>query len=55
MTGGHNSHSTEILRDKEWIPLPNGDLPNGSKIIGLGLTTFDNRVFAFGKVRKNNS
>ena len=55
MTGGHNSHSTEILRDKKWTVLENGDLPNGSKIIGLALTTFDNRVFAFGKVRKRKT
>ena len=53
MTGGHDSHSTEILRDKKWTVLENGDLPSGSKIFGLGLTTFYNRVFAFGKVKHN--
>ena len=49
MTGGHDSHSTEILRDKKWSVLENGNLPGESKIFGLGLiTTIDNKVFAFG-------
>ena len=51
MTGGHDSHSTEILRNKEWTVLENGDLPGGSKIFGLGLMNFDNQVFAFGKTK----
>lgn len=55
MTGGHDSNSTEILRDKKWTVLENGDLPSGSKVFGLGLITFDNKVFAFGKVKKINS
>ena len=54
VTGGHDSHSTEILRDKKWTVLENGDLPSGSKIFGLGLTTFNNTVFAFGKVKHNH-
>ena len=49
MTGGHDSNSTEILKDKKWTVLANGNLP-GSKTFGLGLTFFDNQVFAFGKL-----
>ena len=52
MTGGHDSHSTEILRDKNWTVLENGNLPGGSKIFGLGLINIDNQVFAFGKTKK---
>ena len=49
MTGGHDSNSTEILRDKKWTVFANGNLP-GSKNFGLGLATIDNKVFAFGKL-----
>ena len=49
MTGGHDSNSSEILRDKKWTVLANGNLP-GSKTFGLGLTSLDNQVFAFGKL-----
>ncbi len=54
MTGGHDSPSREIFRDKKWTVLENGNLPSGSKIFGLGLTTVNNTVFAFGKVKHNH-
>ena len=54
MTGGHVFETTEILRNKKWIVLANGNLPGGSKIFGLGLINIDNQVFAFGKTTKRS-
>ena len=47
MTGGSFSETTEILQDKKWTVLANGNLP--AKIYGLSLFTIDNTVFSFGK------
>ena len=58
-TGGSYSGSltTEILEDKNWTVLPNGNIPISSNpaytygISGLRLATIDNnQVFAFGKM-----
>ena len=41
--------TTEILEDKKWKVLPNGNIVPGTAIYGLKLTTIDNNVFSFGK------
>ena len=48
MTGGTYSKTTEILQDKKWIVLKNGDLP--VRLYGLSLATVNNEVFAFGNI-----
>ena len=57
MTGGGYTMTTEILEDKKWKVLPNGNLPGtgiaGQQgIYGLRLATVDNNVFSFGKMKK---
>ena len=44
--------TTEILEDKKWKVLPNGNLPGHAGlygIYGLRLATIDNKIFSFGK------
>ena len=45
VTGGWFSNTTEILKDKKWTVLKNGNL---SVYGGLRLATIDNLIFSFG-------
>ena len=49
VTGGYYSETTEILEDKKWTVLKNGNLP--FKIRGLLLETVENKVFSFGNIQ----
>ena len=52
MTGGSGGYgTTEILEDKKWQVLPNGNLPGNAHIYGLKLATVSNQVFSFGKFK----
>ena len=48
MTGGRYSNTTEILKDKEWTVLENGNLP--WMMENFGLATINNNIFSFGKI-----
>ena len=47
-TGG--AGTTEILQDKKWTLLKNGNLDGNAKIYGMKLATIDNEIFSFGKI-----
>ena len=42
--------TTEILEDKKWTVLPNGNLPGNVGLWGLRLAVIDNNVYSFGKI-----
>ena len=48
VTGGYFSNTTEILKDKEWTVLENGNLP--WMMHGFGLASINNNIFSFGEI-----